>query len=209
MKNRIKELRNEKGLTLKEMSKDIGVSNNTISQYENGKRSPSIDMIFKIAKYFNVSIDELLDNNDYSSNIPLFLLFNREPSNDDYINYIKSLEGQYEDYFDAFKKLPINFIYDFFNWTKSNQSLLESEDKKDQYHGIIDIAKSLDEYIHSVQVNVDSDKNRIKINDSVNVNSEELKIMTEEFIKQSKRIGKENTKNILNIMKNMFPENYR
>ena len=58
--NRIKELRQEKGLTLKELGKKVGLRDNTLSQYETGKRTPKDSTIEKIADFFNVSTSYLM-----------------------------------------------------------------------------------------------------------------------------------------------------
>ena len=65
--NRISELRKEKGLTLQQVADAIGVGNNTISRYENGKREPNSEMWKKLANYFNVSVDYLVGNDDYNT----------------------------------------------------------------------------------------------------------------------------------------------
>lgn len=57
--NRIKELRKEKKLTLKELGNLIDVKDSTLSQYENGKRHPSTEIMHKIATVFHVSIEYL------------------------------------------------------------------------------------------------------------------------------------------------------
>ncbi len=59
---KIKELRKEKGLTMKRLGEIVGVSESTISLYESGKRQPDNDMLKKFASFFNVSIDYLLEN---------------------------------------------------------------------------------------------------------------------------------------------------
>ncbi|MBE7085292.1 MAG: helix-turn-helix transcriptional regulator [Clostridiales bacterium] len=58
--DRIKELRIEKNLTQLELSKATGVSQNAIAQWENGKRTPNINAIIVLAKYFGVTTDYLL-----------------------------------------------------------------------------------------------------------------------------------------------------
>lgn len=58
--SRLKELRKEKGLTLEQLGKDIGTTKATISNFENEQRKPSLDMIIKLADYFQVSIDYLV-----------------------------------------------------------------------------------------------------------------------------------------------------
>jgi transcriptional regulator with XRE-family HTH domain len=58
--NRIKELREKKGLQQKELSIDLGVSQPTISDWESGRKQPSSKSAAKIADYFSVSLDYLL-----------------------------------------------------------------------------------------------------------------------------------------------------
>lgn len=60
-KERIKQLRLEKDLTMKELGEILGYSESTISLYESGKREPkNAEDYIKIADYFNVSLDYLL-----------------------------------------------------------------------------------------------------------------------------------------------------
>ena len=54
--NRLKELRNRNHLTLKELGQNVGMANNTLSQYENGKRNPNEKIWQQLADYFDVSV---------------------------------------------------------------------------------------------------------------------------------------------------------
>lgn len=54
--NRLKELRQQNNLTLKELGKKVDIPNNSLSQYENGKRQPKIKIWQKLASFFNVSV---------------------------------------------------------------------------------------------------------------------------------------------------------
>ena len=54
---KLKELRKEHKLSMKELGKILGLSESTISLYEAGKREPDIKTLIKIADYFNVSVD--------------------------------------------------------------------------------------------------------------------------------------------------------
>lgn len=54
---RIKQLREMHGMQQKELASIIGISPNTLSQYENGKREPGLEIIAKLSDYFNVSSD--------------------------------------------------------------------------------------------------------------------------------------------------------
>lgn len=59
MKNRIEAIRKERGIKQDEIAKAMGVSRQTISSLENGRYNPSITLAYKIAKYFNMTIEEL------------------------------------------------------------------------------------------------------------------------------------------------------
>lgn len=58
--NNIKQLREEKSLSMKEVSTHLGIPYTTYVNYEKGVREPSSEMLIKIAKYFDVSIDYLI-----------------------------------------------------------------------------------------------------------------------------------------------------
>ena len=53
-------IREEKGLTQKELGRLVGVAEATISNYENGKRDPKLDKLVALADALNVSLDELV-----------------------------------------------------------------------------------------------------------------------------------------------------
>lgn len=61
---RIKDLRESIGMQQKELALELGIPSNTLSQYENEKREPSIELLKKVAKYFNVSTDYIVGNVD-------------------------------------------------------------------------------------------------------------------------------------------------
>lgn len=57
----LKSLRKERGITQEELSEILGVSNRSVSRWENGVNMPDFDLVIEIAKYFDISIDEFLD----------------------------------------------------------------------------------------------------------------------------------------------------
>ncbi|CUH91645.1 helix-turn-helix transcriptional regulator [Herbinix luporum] len=59
MKNKLEEIRKEKGITQEELADALEVSRQTISSLENGRYNPSIILAFKISRYFNLSIEEI------------------------------------------------------------------------------------------------------------------------------------------------------
>lgn len=59
VKNRLEELRKLKGIKQEELALALEVSRQTIGSLENGRYNPSIILAFKIAKYFNMSIEDI------------------------------------------------------------------------------------------------------------------------------------------------------
>ena len=57
---KIKYLRKEKGIGQNLLARELGVSNASISYWETGKQIPSAEVVYKIAKYFEVTADYLL-----------------------------------------------------------------------------------------------------------------------------------------------------
>ncbi|HJB91795.1 MAG TPA: helix-turn-helix transcriptional regulator [Candidatus Eisenbergiella merdigallinarum] len=59
MKNRLEELRKNRGINQEELAAVLGVSRQTIGSLENGRYNPSILLAFKIARYFQMNIEEI------------------------------------------------------------------------------------------------------------------------------------------------------
>ena len=57
----LKELRKEKQLTQEQLAEILGVTNRSISRWENGVNMPDFDLVIEIANTYNVSIEEILD----------------------------------------------------------------------------------------------------------------------------------------------------
>ncbi len=64
MKNRVRELRERKGLTQEELARMVGVTRQTIIAIEKGKYDPSLRLAFKLAKVFGVRIEDLFEWED-------------------------------------------------------------------------------------------------------------------------------------------------
>ncbi len=69
MKNRLEAIRKQRGIKQEELAKALRVSRQTIGSLENGRYNPSIILAFKIARYFNLAIEEIF-------------IYEEEPSND-------------------------------------------------------------------------------------------------------------------------------
>lgn len=59
MNNRIKELRKENNITQDELGAVVGVTRQTVISLENGKYNASLQLAFRIAKYFGKQIEEV------------------------------------------------------------------------------------------------------------------------------------------------------
>lgn len=62
--NKMRELRKQAGLTMKELGKIVGVSESTISLYERGQHEPDLVTLSRIAECLNTSVDYLLGRDD-------------------------------------------------------------------------------------------------------------------------------------------------
>ena len=60
---RLKELRLEKGLSQQKLGEELGFCNQTVSFWESGSREPDLDTLVQIAHYFEISFEELLEEN--------------------------------------------------------------------------------------------------------------------------------------------------
>ena len=59
MKNRLEELRKQRGIKQEDLALALEVSRQTIGSLENGRYNPSIILAFKIARYFDMSIEDI------------------------------------------------------------------------------------------------------------------------------------------------------
>lgn len=59
MKNKLEEIRKEKGITQEDLAKALEVSRQTVGSLENGRYNPSIILAFKIARYFDLAIEDI------------------------------------------------------------------------------------------------------------------------------------------------------
>ena len=57
---RLKDLRQEKKISQTELASALNISNRTISMYEQGNSEPNVEILSKIADYFNVTADYLI-----------------------------------------------------------------------------------------------------------------------------------------------------
>ncbi|MEO5712815.1 MAG: helix-turn-helix transcriptional regulator [Luteolibacter sp.] len=62
MKNQLKTLRAERGWTQEELGKRVGVSRQAVLALETGKHDPSLDLAYRIAVAFGVSVERVFEN---------------------------------------------------------------------------------------------------------------------------------------------------
>ncbi len=61
----LRTVRKERNLNQLKVAMDLNISREALSHYENGKREPSLDMLNKMSEYFNVSIDYLINGEEF------------------------------------------------------------------------------------------------------------------------------------------------
>ena len=64
----LKLIRKQKNLNQLKVALDLNISREALSHYENGKRNPDIEMLRRLSKYFNVSIDFLINGIEFGEN---------------------------------------------------------------------------------------------------------------------------------------------
>lgn len=66
MKNRIKDLREDRDLRQIDLAEATGIDQRTISNYESGKTNPDSEALIRLADFFGVSIDYLVGRVEYN-----------------------------------------------------------------------------------------------------------------------------------------------
>ena len=66
----LREIRIKKGYTQLKVAMDLNISREALSYYENGKRSPDLQMLILMSEYFDVSIDYLITGKEFSPKYP-------------------------------------------------------------------------------------------------------------------------------------------
>jgi putative transcriptional regulator len=61
MKNLLRDQRTQRGLSQADLASGLGVSRQTVIAIESGRYSPSLPLAFRIAKYFDVTVDKMFD----------------------------------------------------------------------------------------------------------------------------------------------------
>lgn len=66
-KDRLKEMRQKLHLTQRDLGVALGISTSTVSMYEQGARTPDMDMLEHMADFFNVDVDYLIGRSERST----------------------------------------------------------------------------------------------------------------------------------------------
>lgn len=86
---RLRELRNESGLTQNEIATRLGVSGQTILNWENGIYEPKISQLIQLADLFNVTVDYLIERPNNEKEIGNILRALERIPRENIINFIK------------------------------------------------------------------------------------------------------------------------
>ena len=66
----LRQIRIKKGYTQLKVAMDLNISREALSYYENGRRSPDLQMLILMSEYFDVSIDYLITGKEFSPKYP-------------------------------------------------------------------------------------------------------------------------------------------
>ena len=61
----LRQIRKKKGYSQLKVAMDLSISREALSYYENGRRSPDLEMLIKLSHYFNVSVDYLITGSEF------------------------------------------------------------------------------------------------------------------------------------------------
>ena len=64
MKNKLEELRKQRGVRQEDLAQALGVSRQTVISLEKGKYNPSLSLAFRLARYFELPIEAIFDDSD-------------------------------------------------------------------------------------------------------------------------------------------------
>lgn len=198
---RIAELRKEHGYTLKELGEKLGVRDNTLSQYETGKRQPQLGFLYELADFFHVSLDYLTGE----SEIRRFTVNAKEEA----INLIqKIIDNKVH-----MHNLDTNTSIELGIWISENMDFLEEE-----YPYLVSTAitflSSISSHVKTIKWYSESRKKEYEVIENIyeRITSDDYygarpdEVL--EFIKQSERIEFEEIKNILKDMKELPDRSY-
>ena len=59
MKNKLEEIRKQRGIKQEELADAMGISRQTISSLENGRYNPSVILAIKLARYFSMNVEDI------------------------------------------------------------------------------------------------------------------------------------------------------
>lgn len=107
---RIRTYRKNIPLTMKELASSIGVSEQAVSQYELGKRIPSMEILLKIAKVFNLTYTELIKGTDIEFDD---ILVNLDITREAIEAKQKKSKSEYKKLYNSIEKLLKNYDYIF------------------------------------------------------------------------------------------------
>ena len=61
----LREIRIKRNLNQQKVAMDLNISRESLSYYENGKRSPDVEMLVRLSRYYNVSVDYLITGEEF------------------------------------------------------------------------------------------------------------------------------------------------
>lgn len=117
------ELRQQHNLTQKQLCEALNLGRSTYSYFETGRRTPDIDTLLLIARYYNITIEELVP----SSNLKSYSTTEQTSDNlldIQIVHHLKSKHISVEDVMEL-SKADFNFLMDYKRLTEENKAELQ------------------------------------------------------------------------------------
>lgn len=202
MENRIAELRKEKNMTLKQLAEELNIRDNTLSQYETGKRNPQSGLLQEIANFFDVSMEYILkatDKRDY----PIV-------DNSSAIELLEKIANEKEfNYSHISKNTALNLSL----WIINNMDYIKEQHPNLLYTASFLVKSTISEN-KILQHYSEMRKKQFKIVDEIDdilLEREFYGASVEqvlEFLHQSERIGYEHTKKLMEYIRQLPTDEY-
>ncbi len=118
------ELRQQYNLTQKQLCKALNLGRSTYSYFETGSRTPDIDTLLLIARYYNISIEELVSSSNSYLNNTIEQSSDSSSIDTKIVHHLKSKHIPIEDVLEL-TKADFNFLMDYKRLTEENKAELQ------------------------------------------------------------------------------------
>lgn len=209
------QLRKNEGLSQEELGYKLNVTRQTISKWELGQTSPEMDKLKELARIFNITVDELIGDNEITNESPIIedKPIN-EKTNNNTLKIILILVGFFVIIYLIFKiilpgivgKFAFDKVFEIKEQIEEktdfiNEEVEKANEKYEEYNFVFDHAKDM---VEQQKEEMLEDKEKIeKNNEEIKKNIEETKTKMEETLEQKEQMEKDYEKMKKEVERNL------